>query len=87
MLTGMAIPQPDASPTAHQSMSWPKIDILCADHAMLKKALPITVMPNENFEKNGEGHMWFLNWFAPRSWTMVRNNEDKYQIYQINIIT
>ena len=39
-------PQPDSSQTAHQSMSWPEInDIFCADHAMLKKALPVTVMP------------------------------------------
>ena len=36
LLTGMAIPQPDSRPTAHQSMSWPEIDIVCADHAMLK---------------------------------------------------
>ena len=43
MLTGMAIPQPDSSPTVHQSMSWPEIDILCADHAMLKEALYLTV--------------------------------------------
>ena len=42
----MAFPQQDSSQTAHQSMSWPEIhDIFCADHAMLKKALPVTVMP------------------------------------------
>ena len=61
MLTGMAIPQQDSSPTVHQSMSLREIDILCADHAMLKKALPLC-SGNENSEKNGhdgEGHsMW-----------------------------
>ena len=41
MLTGMAIPGPDLSPTVHQSVQCPEIDILCADHAMLKKALPL----------------------------------------------
>ena len=55
----MAIPQPDGSPKAHQSMSWPKIDILCADHAMLIRPYPSrSCLGNKNFEKNGEGHMW-----------------------------
>ena len=46
MLTEMAFPQPDSSQTALQSMSSPEIHhIFCADHAMLKKALPVTVMP------------------------------------------
>ena len=62
MLTGMAIPQPDSSPIAHQSTCHYsiEIDILCADHAMLKNRSR-SCRSNENFEKNGEGHrghMW-----------------------------
>ena len=38
-------------------MSLPEVDILCADHAMLKNPSR-SCRGNENFEKNGEGHMW-----------------------------
>ena len=61
MLTGMghssARFKSNSSPI---HMSLPEIDILCADHAMLKNRSR-SCRGNENFEKNGEGHrghMW-----------------------------
>ena len=51
MLTGIAIPQPDSSPTAHQSMCWScNVD---------KAPTPSrSCLGNKNIEKNGDGHMW-----------------------------
>ena len=50
VLTGIAIPQPDSSPTAHQSMCWScNVD---------KAPTPSrSCLGNDNIEKNGDGHI------------------------------
>ena len=63
VLTGIAIPQPDSSPTAHQSICWScNVDKAPTRHGH--------ALGNENIEKNGDGHMW--------KWCKIINVNNKF---------